>query len=624
MRDLMKQLGREDTDIIDRELGFDLCTLDGVDTIVVGGFTRAGDIFATDVKVLDVGSKRLLASSSAKGEGVSSILMSQVDDLSRDILRALDISSRDVEAIGSSVAEVTTGSMEAYESFLRGRECYEKLYNTDARRHLEEAVGLDPDFAAAYLYLAWIYARLRQPGARDQALEKAQALSARATRKERLYIEAAHARTVAQDSERELRLMKQIARDYPGEKRAHHRLAGFHRAEGRLYQAIEEYNRVLALDPNFGWAMNELGYMYTDIGDYERAAEYFERYEAVSPGDANPVDSMGELCFRMGRLDEAIDRYRQALDLKPDFYYAYWEIAYVSALKENYEEALRWIGMFIARAPSFGTIIEGHRWRCFYKFWLGRHADALSDADLIGELASEEGSLLWKTEADRLRAWIHYDKGDLEQSRARFQACLDVVQSNPREFIPTPTSYSSGSLEQVRALEAAHHFSLGLIDLSEGNTAAATSRMTGTGDLIPDSATLLNAEALLVDGQVDRAIAICENAPEWRTPYMSDPESMLTHNLPPLKDTLARAYEKAGEFYKAIEEYERLLKVDPSDHDRRLAHPRYRLRLARLYETKGWLERARSQYRNFLGIWHDAEQGLPEVSEARERLAELD
>jgi len=623
MRDLMRQLGREGAEVIDGELGFELCAMDGVETIVVGGFTRAGDTFATDAKVLDVTSKSLLASSSAKGEGVGSILKTQVDDLSREILRALKMSDHDVEALEGPVTEVTTASMEAYESFLQGRDSYEKLYNTDARKYFEDALKLDPDFAVAHLYLAWTYARLRQAGARDEALERAQALSARATRKERLYIEAAHARTVGQDSDKELRLVKQIVRDYPGEKRAHHRLAGYHRAEGHLYQAIEEYNTVLALDPNFGWALNELGYMYTDISDYEKASEYFGRYAARSPGDANPIDSLGELCFRMGRLDEAITRYKQALDLKPDFYYAYWEIAYVSALKEDYEEALRWISMFIERAPSFGTIVEGHRWRCFYKYWLGRYDDALADTRLIAALATEEGSVHWKVEADRLSAWIHYERGNLGQSRECFQACLEAVNREPGKFTPPPTSYSPGSLQQVRVMEAELRFSLSLIDLREDNIEGATSRAAGIKDLVPDYAALLSAEVLLAEGHVQQAIAICENTPGWKTPYMTDTEGMLAYNLPALKDTLARAYEQAGEFYKTIAEYERLLTVDPATHDRRLAHPTYHLRLGELYERKGWLERAGNQYRIFLDVWSDAEKDLPELSEAQARIARL-
>jgi serine/threonine protein kinase/Tfp pilus assembly protein PilF len=620
MQDLLRQLGREDVALVDRKLGFELSELDGVDTIVVGSFTKAGDVFATDAKVLDVESKRLLTSAGAKGEGVGSILMTQVDELSRGILAALRMSDRDAAEIDRPVTEVTTDSLEAYESFLKGRDAYERLYNSDARRHLEAAVKLDPDFAAAHLYLGWTYARLRQAAARDQALEKAKSLSSRATRKERLYIEAAYARTVSHDPEKELRLIKQIARDYPGEKRAHHRLAGYHRAQGRLYQAIEEYNIVLALDPAYGWALNELGYMYTDVADYDRAAEYFERYAEVSPGDANPVDSMGELCFRMGRLDEAIEKYMEALDLKPDFYYAYWEIAYVSALKSDYAEAMRWIGMFIDRAPSFGTVIEGHRWRCFYRYWLGRYEEALSEAELISELAGEEGNLLWITEADRLRAWVHYDRGDLKKSRAFFQSCLEAVGRKPGEFVPAPSSYSPGSLEQVRAIEAAYRFALGMIDTRDGDTGRALSEAADIEVLVPAYAAMLNGEALLAAGETERAIAACVNAPGWKTPYMSDIEGMFAYNVPSLKDTLARAYAEAGETYKAIDEYERLVRVDTASQDRRLAHPLYHYRLAELYDSKGWQDRAADQYRLFLDFFGGAASYSTEVKRARARI----
>ena len=74
MSDLLKQLGKEDTKFIDQDLGLELCRLDGIDAIVLGSFIRAGEMFATDVKVLDVETKKLLKSVSSRGEGVGSIL----------------------------------------------------------------------------------------------------------------------------------------------------------------------------------------------------------------------------------------------------------------------------------------------------------------------------------------------------------------------------------------------------------------------------------------------------------------------------------------------------------------------------------------------------------------------
>jgi TolB-like protein len=63
--DLQKQLGKENIKVIDKETGFELCAFDGIDAIVLGSFVKAGDTFATDVKVLDVKTKILLKSSKA-------------------------------------------------------------------------------------------------------------------------------------------------------------------------------------------------------------------------------------------------------------------------------------------------------------------------------------------------------------------------------------------------------------------------------------------------------------------------------------------------------------------------------------------------------------------------------
>ncbi len=74
MLDLLDQMGKKDVEVIDRELGFDLCRMEGIEAIVIGSYIKAGETFATDVKVLDVETKRILRSASSKGEGASSII----------------------------------------------------------------------------------------------------------------------------------------------------------------------------------------------------------------------------------------------------------------------------------------------------------------------------------------------------------------------------------------------------------------------------------------------------------------------------------------------------------------------------------------------------------------------
>jgi serine/threonine protein kinase len=53
MQDIIKQLGGKPAPTIDSDLGFELCRREGIKAIAIGSFTKAGDVFRTDVKILD-------------------------------------------------------------------------------------------------------------------------------------------------------------------------------------------------------------------------------------------------------------------------------------------------------------------------------------------------------------------------------------------------------------------------------------------------------------------------------------------------------------------------------------------------------------------------------------------
>ena len=91
----------------------------------------------------------------------------------------------------------------------------------------------------------------------------------------------------------------------------------------------------------------------------------------------------------------------------------------------------------------------------------------------------------------------------------------------------------------------------------------------------------------------------------------------------PAKDVLAWAYWKKGDLDKAISEYGRLMTIDPKNQLRLLIHPLFHYRLGRIYEEKGEKVQAREQYRKFLDLWKNADARLPEVEDARKRLAAL-
>ncbi|HDZ26459.1 MAG TPA: serine/threonine protein kinase, partial [Candidatus Aminicenantes bacterium] len=211
MSDLLEQMGKKDTETIGKNLGFKLCRMEGVESIILGSFIKAENMFATDIKVLDVETKKLLKSASSKGMGVDSILKTQIDELSKEITEGIGLARERIEPVKAPIIDATTSSMEAYKYFLQGTDMIRKFYFEDAIGFLEKAVELDPDFATAYGYLAGSYSWIGNIGARDEAIKKAKALSQKTTDKERLFIEARYAGFIERDREKRIGIIQQAA-----------------------------------------------------------------------------------------------------------------------------------------------------------------------------------------------------------------------------------------------------------------------------------------------------------------------------------------------------------------------------------------------------------------------------
>jgi serine/threonine protein kinase/tetratricopeptide (TPR) repeat protein len=600
IRDLLKQAGKGDAEFIDSDLGFELCQKDGVEIIILGSVTKAENTFVTDAKVLEVGTKKLLATANSRGDGASSILKIQVDDLSRQVAKGVGISDRKAAGVRTQIEEMTTSSLEAYRYYLLGEE--ELIKERPAGEYFRKAVELDPNFAMA----------LRRLG--GESLKKAMALAKNVTEKERLYIEASYARNIENNRQKAVSLFRQLADIYPKEKNA---LIALGTLAPDAQQSIEWYRKALEIDPNDSHALNYGGYCYLVVGQFDQAIDFFKKNISARPGDANPLDSLADAYFQSGQLDDALEYYEKALQIDPSFYGSILGTGYIHALREDYSQALACVD------KAIGVSMENYKpntylWKAFYFAWLGSREKSLGYIQIAEDASKASGYEIEGAYADWFMAWAYYDQRQLELSR----------RHNESSFL----AFGQGSFYRV-----GHDFLGGLLDLEEGKMDSAKSRLEvmdslqakfgiGYGKWLSDFETeWLRALIFLNDKSFEKALTSFQKAdaskfaPLWQLPD----HLKFRYNTPFQRDDLVRAYAERGEFDKAIAEYIKLITFDPTKPSRALIHPLYHYRLGKLYEQKGLKDKAAEQYQRFLEIWKDADPGTSKVEDARKRLAGL-
>jgi len=612
LRDLAQQAGVKDVQLVDKDLGFQLCQMDGVEAIALPSLSKLGEVLVTHLEVVEVASRRHIASASAKGEGDESILRHQIDDLGMQISEAMGLSLDRSSTSHSSLADVATTSMEAYELYLRGAEARLKFDILGARVELEKAVRLDSTFAYAYFELSNTLDALMMYRPAREALAAAHRFSQKATDLERRYIEAEWVRWTGGHTE----IFESIVRDYPKEKHAYYLLARNCDATN-TQRAIAYLKKVQELDPNYVLALNSLGYSYMRLGEYDRARDCFEQYASVLPENPNVFDCMGELYFRTGELDMAVAEYRKTTDLDPNFFYSWAGLAYISAIREDYRTTLGYIERMIANAPSPAVAGAGYRLRAFFLHWLGRSQESLEDLQTAEKLNFDTGSI-WHTTRDRfLRGMILHDLGDVAQSRSEFNA-------------PGTIGYREQSCpDYSRGISLVGQ---GLSDLMEGDIPSARVKLMTVDSLLRlptcmrDHLSFVRnsylAEILIREGRFEDCVSHCDSVKVPRIFILSF-DSPPIYNFPFLVDQRARALERKGMLADAIAEYRRQLTFDPDSDNRRLIHPLYHYRLAGLCERAGMVSDARIEYETFLRLWDKADPDRPELEDARKRMDRL-
>lgn len=124
-------------------------------------------------------------------------------------------------------------------------------------------------------------------------------------------------------------------------------------------KAIHHFNRVTHLKPADGRPLINLGAVYNQMGDYQKAVGVLRRGLAKEKNSAEGFYNLGYAHRKLEQSSMAISAYREAVRLKPDMAEAHVNLANVYLDMKNYQQAVIHYNKALEIDPQFESAQRG-------------------------------------------------------------------------------------------------------------------------------------------------------------------------------------------------------------------------------------------------------------------------
>jgi serine/threonine protein kinase/tetratricopeptide (TPR) repeat protein len=557
------------------EVARELCQRTGSKAYIAGSIGTLGSEYVLGLKGVSCQSGDPLAEEQVTAAAKENVLDALGEAASR-LRGELGESLATVQKLHVPLSEATTSSLEALQAYSLGEKAAQQKGPAAALPYHQHAVELDPNFAMGYEQLGSDYFGMGETGRASEYFTKAFHLREHASERERLAITANYYQNVTGELEKAAQAFQEWSASYPQEYRAH-------------------------LD---------LGAVYVEQGQYEKAAAEFRESVRLEPGNNGPYENLANAQMALQQFEEA----RQTIQLLQgrhldDFtaHIALYGLAFIGGDSYAMAEQQRWFAgkveenFGLALAPDTEAY-AGHLGKA--RELTERSVDSAIRAD------SKESGAIWLENAALREAAF----GNLTDAKRAAEDGLKLV----------PTS-------QGVEVEAALAYAMA------GDTARAESMAQHLGKRYPldtqmQSLWLPAIQAQLALNRKDASTAI--NRLQPALPPIEYGQILFVGNFSCLYPTYIRgdAYLAAGQSTQAAAEFQKIL-----DHSGivwncwtgALAHlgvaraNALQSRTSQGADADAARVRALAAYKDFLTLWRDADPDIPILKQAKAEYAKL-
>jgi protein O-mannosyl-transferase len=305
--------------------------------------------------------------------------------------------------------------------------------------------------------------------------------------------------------------------------------------QGRLDEAIRQYQKVLQSDPNEIDALNNLGSALLQQGRTDEAIASYQKVLARAPDSAAAHNALALAYVQQGRMDEAVAHLQKALASRPDYVEAHYNLGNTFLQQGRTGEAIAEFQKALASRPDYA---EAHNnlGNAFVRAGqmdnaIVQYQEALAIKPDYGDAQINLGNALLQ-------------QGRLDEAIAHYQKALARNPDDPEIH----DHLANALLQRGRAEEAIVHYRKALA-------------------IKPDTADIQNKLAWLLATSPQASLRDGNQAVE-----LAQKANQLTGGENPVVlCTLAAAYAEAGRFVEAVATAQHALQLAGAQSNTELA-----------------------------------------------------
>jgi serine/threonine-protein kinase len=271
------RMGRAANELLAPDLAREIAVRENIRAVLAFAIAGIDSTYVLTTRIVEPETGVAVESETVRVVGKADVLAA-VDELARRLRSSLGESLRAIRQRSVPLPLATTSSLEALKRFADGSAAWSDSRWAEARSHWVQAVTLDSSFAWANASLGlaadWIDGR----GAGAVHFERARRLLDRVTEKERLWI-----LSLIGDGHDALDALRAYTQQWPDDRDAWYNLGNMLRGVNRPEEALDAYERAVALDSLCSWCYGNAGMVYQGLGRFTESEHAFRRAFELDP-----------------------------------------------------------------------------------------------------------------------------------------------------------------------------------------------------------------------------------------------------------------------------------------------------------------------------------------------------